>query len=211
VESLKEKGTPTELKHSDEKIVGCPQFWVCAISQHDTVAETLSEGDVDCLEYLRNISARDNEDGTGFTLKFDFQDNPYFENKFLEKRYDIPNFYMDDEPLLEKIDATEIKWKEGQSLTHKSVTKKQRAKSGKKAGQIRTVTQKVRNEVGSRRDGLSEGFSEDTASAIFLTYLSLASLASQTLAHRSPSSTTFPPSRSLGRTALSLTRRKLTR
>ena len=41
--------------------------------------------DVDCLEYLRNISSLDHTDGKGFTLKFEFNDNPYFENKILEK------------------------------------------------------------------------------------------------------------------------------
>jgi hypothetical protein len=64
--------SPVVVKHSADKIVGCPQFWVCAISQHDTIAETLSEADVDCLEYLRDISSTDHIDGKGFTLKFMF-------------------------------------------------------------------------------------------------------------------------------------------
>ena len=63
---------PVTVKRSDDGIVGCPQFWVCAISQHDTIAETLSEEDVDCLEYLRDIAAADHVDGKGFTLKFTF-------------------------------------------------------------------------------------------------------------------------------------------
>ena len=72
--------------------------------------------------------------------------NPYFTNTVLEKTYTIPNLYLNDEPLLEKIDATEIKWKEGKSLTYKTVTKKQRAKKGKNAGQIRTITQQQRTD-----------------------------------------------------------------
>lgn len=59
---------------------------------------------------------------------------------------EIPNLLLDDEPILKNVTGCEIKWKPGQCLTHREVTKKQRSKSGKRAGQIRTVTKKERTD-----------------------------------------------------------------
>lgn len=81
-----------------------------------------------------------------FTLRSTPAQNPYFTNTVLSKTYTIPNLYLNDEPLLEKIEATSINWKFGKSLTYKTVTKKQRAKKGRNAGQIRTVSQQQRTD-----------------------------------------------------------------
>ncbi|GMH65446.1 hypothetical protein TrST_g10139 [Triparma strigata] len=134
------------LEEDEDKhdLIGCPQFWVTALSQNGTVSETLTESDVDCLEYLSDIRSTDLPGGVGFTLTFKFAENPYFTNAELSKRYDIPNLYLDDEPMLEKITGSVINWKEGQCLTHKVTIKKQRSKSGKSKGQIRSVEKKIK-------------------------------------------------------------------
>ena len=46
--------------------------------------------------------------------------------------------------MLEKIIGTSISWKPNKCLTHTTTTKKQRSKSGKNKGQIRTVTKSVK-------------------------------------------------------------------
>jgi nucleosome assembly protein 1-like 1 len=124
------------------EIVGVPQFWVCAMGHMQAVAELITEGDVDCLESLVNITCEDDEDGGGFTIKFVFAPNDYFHNDLLTKRYEIPNLLLDDEPILKNVMGCDISWKEGKCLTHKTVTKKQRSKAGKHAGQIRSVSRK---------------------------------------------------------------------
>ena len=77
-------------------------------------------------------------------LRSQFAENPFFENKLLTKTYSIPNLYLDDEPMLEKITGTPIKWKPTKCLTHTTTTRKQRSKSGKNKGAIRTVTKSVK-------------------------------------------------------------------
>ena len=83
----------------------------------------------------------------GFELQFHFSpDNPYFTNTILTKRYEVPNLLTEDEPILKNVTGTTIDWKKGKSLTNKDVTKKQRKKGGRGAGQIRTVTKQERTD-----------------------------------------------------------------
>ena len=57
-------------------IKGCPQFWVTALSQCDSISEMLTEADVDALEYLSDIRSTDLTDGAGFTLSFTVRVSP---------------------------------------------------------------------------------------------------------------------------------------
>lgn len=128
-----------------EKVVGIPQFWVCAMSHMEPLAEIITEEDVDCLEKLQNIVCIDDPDGTGFTLEFHFAPNDYFHNSILKKHYEVPNLLLDDEPILKNVEGCKIQWKPGRSLTYREVTKKQRG-TGKNAGIVRTYKKKERAE-----------------------------------------------------------------
>lgn len=130
---------------SEERVKGIPQFWACAMTQHEIVGEMIAEEDVDCLEYLQDITCVDNDDGKGFTLRFFFAPNDYFHDTVLTKSYDVPNLLLPSDPVLKKVDGCKIQWKEGMALTFRTVTKKQRGK-GKKAGQVRTVTKQEERE-----------------------------------------------------------------
>lgn len=144
-EAAGEKNPPQALQEEgyddDENLVGIPQFWVCAMGNMAAIAELISERDVDCLAHLINITCDDFSDGKGFTLSFHFDPNEYFSNTILTKTYEIPNLLLDDEPVLKNVTGCDIQWKDpSRALTHQRITKKQRAKRGKHAGQIRTVT-----------------------------------------------------------------------
>jgi nucleosome assembly protein 1-like 1 len=128
---------------TEEKVVGIPQFWVCAIGHMGPVAELINEQDVDCLEHLQDIQCVDEENGEGFTLSFHFSRNEFFENSVLTKRYEVPNLLLADEPILKDVQGCEIMWKEGKCLTSSEVTKQQRGK-GKNAGQVRSVKKQDR-------------------------------------------------------------------
>jgi len=130
----------------ESAVKGIPQFWACAMGNMDVIAELIAEEDVDCLEFLTDIQCNNFPDGSGFELAFHFSDNPYFTNTVLTKTYEVPNLLTEDEPILKNVKGTEINWKSGQCLTHKTITKKQRKKGGRGAGQIRTVTKKERQE-----------------------------------------------------------------
>jgi len=70
----------------------------------------------------------------------------FFTNRVLTKRYEVPNLLLDDEPILKNVKGCEIDWKPDMCLTFREIVKKQRNKSGKRAGQIRTVKKKERSE-----------------------------------------------------------------
>jgi nucleosome assembly protein 1-like 1 len=131
--------------HSDEaggngeKMPGIPQFWVCALGHMGVVAQLIAEQDLECLEFLQDVTCNDDESGEGFTLGFHFAPNDYFHDIVLTKRYIVPNLLLADEPILKKVEGCKIQWKPGQSLTHTKVIKKQRGK-GKNIGQIRSST-----------------------------------------------------------------------
>ena len=130
----------------ETNLVGVPEFWVCAIGNLEGVSELVTERDNECILFLDNITCDENGEGTGFTLKFHFRENPFFENKVLTKMYEIPNLLLDDEPILKNVEGCEIKWKPGKCLTHTILKKKQKCKTGKKAGQVRTIIQKEKQE-----------------------------------------------------------------
>ena len=144
----KKDGNENEEEDAQETldIKGIPQFWVCAMGHMEAVAELITEADVDCLENLTDVQCIDDEDGMGFALEFHFKPNTYFSNTVLRKKYTIPNLLLDDEPILKNVEGDEIKWKEGMCLTHREIKKKQRAKSGKNAGKIRTIVKKEKQD-----------------------------------------------------------------
>lgn len=57
-----------EGENEETKVLGIPQFWVCAIGNMGPAAGLLCEQDIDCLEHLQDIECVDHENGEGFTL-----------------------------------------------------------------------------------------------------------------------------------------------
>lgn len=117
---------------SDSK--GVPEFWLTAMKNHEAVSTIIEEHDEDCLKALTNISAKSFDDpDTGFTLEFNFAENPFFTNTLLTKTYHLVD---EDEVVLDKSEGCEIEWKAGKNLTVKVTTKKQKAKGGKQTRQV---------------------------------------------------------------------------
>mmetsp|Transcript_19036 Transcript_19036/g.32020 ORF Transcript_19036/g.32020 Transcript_19036/m.32020 type:complete len:422 (-) Transcript_19036:104-1369(-) len=129
-----------------QEVKGIPQFWACAMGHIDLLAELITEEDVDCMEHLVDVTCDDFADGSGFELHFHFSPNDFFTNSVLTKRYEVPNLLTEDEPMLQSVTGTDIHWKPNKSLTHKTITKKQRKKGGPNAGQVRTIQKTERAE-----------------------------------------------------------------
>ena len=148
VENSHTQNTGTEsVDNEDDEVIGIPQFWVVAMGHMEVIGELVTELDVGCLEYLQDVRCEDHDDGKGFILKFYFAKNEFFINSVLEKRYDIPNLLLDDEPVLQQVTGTPIEWKSDETnLCFKKIEKKQRSKRGPNAGQIRTVTRLERTD-----------------------------------------------------------------
>lgn len=107
---------------------GVPKFWLTALLNLPIIAQQVTEKDVPVLEYLRDISSSNLEGRKGFKLTFAFAENPYFENLVLEKSYLMAD---DEDPILEKIEGTDITWKTGKNITVKVMKQKSKKAGGK--------------------------------------------------------------------------------
>jgi nucleosome assembly protein 1-like 1 len=138
-------GVHDEESDDKDEVRGIPQFWVLTLAQNEVLADILTEEDISCLESLQDIQCLDNQNGDGFTLTFHFSANDFFENSVLTKKYEVPNLFLSDEPMLKSVQGCEIQWKDGKCLTFSETTQKQRGK-GKNKGQMRNVVKKERKD-----------------------------------------------------------------
>ncbi|CAM9790689.1 unnamed protein product, partial [Hapterophycus canaliculatus] len=115
--------------------VGVPNFWMQCMLHHEAMHDVVCEPDLEALYYLSDVRCVDKPDLLGFTLEFHFDDNPYFSNAVLTKRYDTANIMDQGEPLLEGVEGTPIDWKSGRNLCEKTIRRKV-----KRGGQSRTIT-----------------------------------------------------------------------
>ncbi|CAN1266135.1 NAP1-related protein 2 [Linum perenne] len=103
-------------------IKSIPDFWLTAVSvvctfadlsfvqflSHPALGNLLSEEDQKVFKHLTSLEVEDCKDvKSGYTITFNFETNPYFEDTKL-----IKTFTFQDEGTTE-ITATPIKWKEG--------------------------------------------------------------------------------------------------
>ncbi|KAK9383198.1 uncharacterized protein V2V93DRAFT_320454 [Kockiozyma suomiensis] len=110
---------------------GIPEFWLTAIKNIPSLADTITDKDEEALKYLTDIRS-DFIEQPGFKLYFDFAENEFFSNKTLTKTY----YYQeetnpDGEYIYDHADGDEIEWKGDKNLTYKVEKKKQRNKHTK--------------------------------------------------------------------------------
>lgn len=122
---------------------GIPGFWAQCIGNHPSIAHLVTEEDGALLASLIDVKVSFSESMDSFTLTFVFEPNDFITNQEVTKTYTISPNILDDFPQLVNVECSPIEWKEGKNLTVTEVKKKQKAKSGKNKGQIRTVTSSV--------------------------------------------------------------------
>jgi len=88
--------------------------------------------------FLIRVEFAGEENSDNYTIRFVFKPNEYFENEVLSVK-----FWMLDDNEVERIDGTEVKWKEGKDITKKTVVKKVK---NKKTGKSKIVTKVVDND-----------------------------------------------------------------
>ncbi|KAJ1635057.1 hypothetical protein T492DRAFT_863985, partial [Pavlovales sp. CCMP2436] len=113
---------------------GIPAFWLTAITEHEALADSVTEGDAAVLEYLQDVQCRKFNPGertwaplakgpkpdlaeleqlNGFELIFEFAPNPHFEGTVLRK------VVWTDEGYPAATQGSQIKWSPGMDITHK--------------------------------------------------------------------------------------------
>jgi len=149
------------------EVLGVPDFWLTTMLRHELVMQMVEEDDVHALKALKDVKIVENADMDGFSVRaprpvclapclahrlpshslqieFFFGANPYFDNAVLTKKYSVPNLLDHEEPILDDVAGTAIKWKTGMNLCVKQIKKKQTKKRGREAGKTRIVTKNVR-------------------------------------------------------------------
>ncbi|OAY31022.1 NAP1-related protein 2 [Manihot esculenta] len=92
-------------------IKSIPDFWLTAFLSHPVLHTLLNEEDQKIFKYISSLEVEDFKDvKSGYSITFNFQPNPYFEDTKLTK-----TFTFLDEGTTE-ITATPIKWKEGMGM-----------------------------------------------------------------------------------------------
>ncbi|KAK2958555.1 putative Nucleosome assembly protein (NAP) [Blattamonas nauphoetae] len=100
--------TMSIYKDRDAILRQIPHFWLMVFQSHPIVRSFLEDPDTKAVfKHCTSLFVEDDpNDITAFTIKLEFSENPYFENKILEKRFQI---HEDDyEP---RIQQSTIKWK----------------------------------------------------------------------------------------------------
>ena len=107
-------GAPGEgevADESEEMPKGIPDFWLCALRNHEAIAEQITEKDEEALKYLVDVTCKplepvapeepeeeEEEEARGFTIDFHFeQPNPFFTNAVLSKSYHMVD---EEDPIL---------------------------------------------------------------------------------------------------------------
>ncbi|CAN6572061.1 unnamed protein product [Malus baccata var. baccata] len=104
---------PVYVKRN-EIIKTIPDFWLTSFMSHPVLCDILSAEDQKIFKYLKSIDVVDFKDDKtlGYSVTFNFNDNPYFEDTKLTKTFT----YIDGQTT--KITGTPVKWKEGMGLAN---------------------------------------------------------------------------------------------
>ncbi|KAH6658376.1 hypothetical protein BKA67DRAFT_656571 [Truncatella angustata] len=150
-EEDEEDDEPAEADKADEKpteetaenVSGIPEFWLSAMKNQISLAEMITDRDEAALKHLVDIRM-EYLDKPGFRLIFDFAENEFFTNKTITKTY----FYQNESGyggdfIYDHAEGDKIDWKEGNDLTVRVESKKQRNKNTK---QTRIVKKTVPTE-----------------------------------------------------------------
>ncbi|KAI1462205.1 nucleosome assembly protein [Annulohypoxylon moriforme] len=139
----KKETTDEAAAEVTELVKGIPEFWLSAMKNQISLAEMITDRDEAALRFLTDIRM-EYLDKPGFRLIFEFAENEFFTNKTITKTY----FYQNESGyggdfIYDHAEGDKINWKEGQDLTVRIESKKQRNKNTK---QTRIVKKTVPTE-----------------------------------------------------------------
>ncbi|XP_078393234.1 protein SET-like [Cetorhinus maximus] len=100
------------LERRNRLIEDIPGFWVTAFLNHPQLSALIDENDEEVFNYMMRLEVEEFEDiKSGYRIKFNFSENPYFENNLIIKEFHLGT---GGKPVSQ---STPIKWKKGMDLT----------------------------------------------------------------------------------------------
>lgn len=138
-----------EVKKSGEETKGIPNFWLETLQAFRITSEMIQEHDEAVLAYLQDIRVQmHDQKPLGYTLEFEFSDNPYFSNKVLTKTFELKididskDPFSFDGPCLERCYGCKIDWKPNKNVTVRLIKKKIKGRNKKAPPKIVTKEEK---------------------------------------------------------------------
>lgn len=123
-------------KSENEK--GIPNFWLETLQACRITAEMIQEHDEPVLAFLQDVRVKMHEQKPyGYTIEFEFAENPYFTNKVLTKTFELKTDvdpkdpFSFDGPDLERCTGCKIDWKPNKNVTVRLVKKKIKGRNKK--------------------------------------------------------------------------------
>ncbi len=138
IADYKDQLTAEEVEKIDENLTAeeIPDYWFKVLTSCVRFENDIFETDHALLKKITKIDCiPEKGDSNDFTIVFHFAPNDFFENNSISAK-----FFLVEDDVAEKIEASEIQWKEGKNITQKSITKR---KKNKKTGKHQNVTKLV--------------------------------------------------------------------
>lgn len=134
-------------KEYAEDVKGVPDFWLTIFRCTELMSPMIQEPDEPLLKKLVDVKiVYEAESAMSYTLEFYFDENEFFTNKVLTKKYYLKSKVEGDQPYsfegpeIYKCEGCVIHWNKNKNLTVKTVHKKQKHKA---RGAVRTVTKQI--------------------------------------------------------------------
>ncbi|OQV11694.1 putative nucleosome assembly protein [Hypsibius exemplaris] len=133
-----------ELGPANE-LPGIPEFWLTVLASTMHTAQLINEDDHEALKYLVDVRAVYADSPLGFTLEFEFKENPFFTNTVLTRSYkfgsevDKDELYVSSGLAPKTTEGCVINWKPGKDTSKKETTTSQRNKKTGEKRQIKKV------------------------------------------------------------------------
>lgn len=134
-------------KGSNEK--GIPNFWLETLQAFRITAEMIQEHDEAVLAFLQDIRVKMHDQKPyGYTIEFEFAENPYFTNKVLTKSFELKmdvdskDPFSYDGPDLERCTGCKIDWKPNKNVTVRLTKKKIKGRNKKAPPKVVTKEEK---------------------------------------------------------------------
>ena len=133
-DAYEQLGVPMcDVKEIQNSTKGVSGFWLRAMLAHSNLQREIEEKDRAILAYLQDIRLTLHDVGFGFNLTFVFEENAYFTERELTKK-----FMMTKPNVVERCIGTNIDWAPGTDPT-KEKKKKKKTVNGKQKTVTKTV------------------------------------------------------------------------
>lgn len=113
--TTEDKAKKTEALANTQPI---KEFWLRTLLSSEVLAEEIKEKDEDALKHVVSVYYQNEENTNNFTVFLKFEQNDYFTNEVLSKK-----FIINDDDEVTKTEGTTVNWKEGKNLTVKTIKK----------------------------------------------------------------------------------------